>query len=82
MSYSSAHSGRTIALVYRSHNSARHSQHTRRRMRWLGYLVRLVTAALPVICITIELPAPALNREIGPWSVDVCPASHSDGVRR
>jgi hypothetical protein len=75
----SARSGRTIALVYRSHNSARHSQQKRGRMK---YLVHLFAAALPVICITIELPTPALNREIGPWSVDVCPASQGDGVRR
>ena len=73
---SSAHSGRTIAFVYQSRRSARYSPKMRGRASWLAYLARLVAVATPVICITIELPAPAPNQEIGPWAVDVCPASH------
>jgi len=74
-----SHRERTLALVYRSHRSARH---TRQRMRSLGYLVRLVAVAVSAVCITIEIPAPAPGPMIGPWATDVCPASSSEGVRR
>lgn len=82
MLYSSAHSGRTLALVYRSHSSAHHSPKMRASASWLAYLARLVAVATPVVCITIELPTPAVRAGIGPWSVDVCPASQGDGARR
>jgi len=80
--YSSAHSGRTLALVYRSHRSARYPRRKRARERWLGYLARLVAVAVSAVCVTIELPSSAQAPRIGPWSVDVCPASFSDGVHR
>jgi hypothetical protein len=82
VSYSSAHSGRAFALVYRSHRSARHSPQKPRFMGWLDYLLRLVAVAVSAVCITIELPPSAQAPKIGPWSVDVCPAPSSDGARQ
>ena len=82
MSYSSAHSGRTIALVYRSHNSTRRSPQKRGRVARLAYFARLCAIAMPVMCVNVELRVSSNPAVIGPWTVDVCPASQSDGVRR